>query len=147
MHVLTVDYQSPDAPELFAQSIRETGFGVLINHPVSYDLINQVYDEWKTFFSLNEEEKSNYLFKRDYDKVQDGYFPTKVAETAKGYNVKDLKEFYHAYPCRPLPSCIGTPTIEIREHLLSMGKTILKWLDNGLPENIRSQLSMPLINM
>ncbi len=147
MKVLTVDFNAPNAPLLFAQSIRETGFGVLINHPISFDLINQVYDEWKTFFTLDEEEKSKYLFKRDYDKVQDGYFPTKVAETAKGYNVKDLKEFYHAYPCRPLPNCIGTPTIKIREQLLGMGKTVLKWLDDSLPEDIRSQLSMPLIDM
>lgn len=29
--------------------------------------------------------------------TQDGYFPPNVSETAKGYDKKDIKEYFHFY--------------------------------------------------
>ena len=49
MQVLTVDYTSDHAPELFCQSLKDTGFGVLTNHPIPKDLIDLTYQQWKNF--------------------------------------------------------------------------------------------------
>lgn len=147
MNILTVDYQAENAAELFSKSLKETGFGVLVNHPITDELIDKVYNEWQEFFARPEEEKRKYLFKRDYEQVQDGFFPMDVAETAKGFSIKDLKEFYHAYACKPLPEGINSSTMELRNQLFEIGKTMLNWLQQELPEDIRSQLSMPLADM
>jgi isopenicillin N synthase-like dioxygenase len=89
--IRTIDFQSDEAPLKLAKSLRNTGFAVIHNHGIDKDLINNVYEEWSIFFKSNK--KFDYLF--DIEK-QDGYFPMK-SENAKGYNTKDLKEFYHIY--------------------------------------------------
>ena len=69
MHLPTVDYQSPNAPAEFVESLRNTGFGVLTNHPIPQSLVESIYENWQAFF--NSEQKHEFL----YDKTaQDGYF-------------------------------------------------------------------------
>ena len=77
--ILTVDYESNDLGELFSSSLQNTGFAVIKNHPISQNLINEIYDEWKLFFNSNY--KHDYLF---HQVKQDGYFPFR-SENAKGY--------------------------------------------------------------
>ena len=36
----------------FSTSLKTTGFAIIKNHPISYNLISSVYDEWKNFFNL-----------------------------------------------------------------------------------------------
>ena len=92
MHkILTIDYHSSEFGSELTTSLKNTGFAVIKNHPISDQLINQIYDEWKIFF--NSDSKHNYLF---HPVKQDGYFPY-LSENAKGRTVKDLKEFYHIY--------------------------------------------------
>jgi len=93
MDVAVVDYTSPDAPKLFTKSLRETGFAVLINHPIPYDIVLRLQSEWHDFF--RSERKWNYL---PSETEQDGYRPLEEAETAVGAEVKDIKEYYHWYP-------------------------------------------------
>lgn len=147
MKVLTVDFHAPNAAELFALSLKETGFAVIVNHNISNELIDQVYAEWEEFFKRSEEEKRRFMFERDYKLVQDGFFPMDVAEKAKGYDVKDLKEFYHAYPCGRIPDGLSGATMQLRDQLLAMGKSLLVWLQDNMPEAIKQQLSMPLTEM
>ena len=45
MDVAVVDYQASDAPEAFTRSLRETGFAVLVNHPLPETLVQEIYDE------------------------------------------------------------------------------------------------------
>ena len=54
MQVLTVNYADRDAPTKFCQSLRETGFAVLSNHPIPIKLIEQVYSDWRSFFQSDE---------------------------------------------------------------------------------------------
>ena len=54
MNILTVDYHAANAPEQFALSLKETGFGVLKNHPISWEMIQKIYLEWFGFFSAPE---------------------------------------------------------------------------------------------
>ncbi|HUG00029.1 MAG TPA: hypothetical protein VMM60_18030, partial [Ilumatobacter sp.] len=50
MDVAVVDYEALDAPETFTQSLRETGFAVLVNHPLPWSLVERIYTEWAALF-------------------------------------------------------------------------------------------------
>ena len=92
MHkILTIDYHSSNFGSDLTTSLKNTGFAVIKNHPISNSLITEIYSEWQTFF--NSESKHNYLF---HPTKQDGYFPYR-SENAKGQKIKDLKEFFHIY--------------------------------------------------
>ncbi len=141
MNVLTVDYHSPDAPAQFCQSLRETGFAVLSNHPIAPALIDQGYEQWRKFFSSNE--KMQYLYQKP---SQAGYFPFRT-ESAKGNPVRDLKEFYHFYQAGPKPQEAAAITTAIFNELNTMAATLLQWVENHLPQDVAGKLSMPLKNM
>ena len=83
--VLTISYSDPEAPILFENSLKNTGFAVIKDHAIKADLIKRVYDEWNTYFSSDS--KMDFIF--DEEK-QDGYFPY-LTENAKGSTSKDLK--------------------------------------------------------
>jgi isopenicillin N synthase-like dioxygenase len=144
MNVLVIDYQSPQAPEQFARSLKETGFAVLKNHGVPMDLFQRVKKEWQDFFAADE--KFNFL----YDKnayAQDGYIPAKVAETAKGNPVKDLKEFYQVYPRGRMPERASKDTWEMFHTLYDIGFHLLEWLQENTPAEVKAKFSMPLPEM
>lgn len=141
MKVKTVSYRSPTAAREFADSFRETGFAVISDHPIPIQLIQDTFEEWAGFFSS--EEKHRYTF----DKAkQFGYFPFRT-ENAKDSTKKDLKEFYHHYPYAELPTQTRKYTPELYRALLTMGSTLLRWLEEATPSDIRQQLSMPLSQM
>lgn len=142
MNVLTVDVQAPDAATLFPRSIHETGFAVLINHPISQNLFQELYHEWGIFF--NHPDKYSYTFD---PKTQAGYFPFK-SENAKGYPVKDLKEFYHYYPwSQKLPTGTKHATQQLFKELSALGVQLLSWIDAATPAEIKQDFSMPLQKM
>lgn len=141
MKILKADFKATDAAKTFSESLRTTGFGVVTNHPISVELIQKVYDEWKDFF--NSTAKSKYTFDQ---KTQAGYFPFR-SENAKDSKVKDLKEFFHIYPHQDLPSELGPASRQLFNELLLVGKTLLDWLDQNTPPEIRRQFSMPLSKM
>ncbi len=142
MHVLNVDYRLPNAPELFCDSLKHTGFAVLSNHPISTKLIDQVYQQWKTFFSSSH--KFNY--RPQVKSAQDGYFPLRT-ENAKNSTVSDLKEFYHFYPQGQKPKETSELSLNLYNELTGMASTLLQWIENNLPTNIALKLSMPLREM
>lgn len=41
-----VDFRSPDAPARFTESLRATGFAVVTNHPLPWELVESIYAEW-----------------------------------------------------------------------------------------------------
>ncbi len=141
MKVLTVDYQAPTACDDFVKSLRETGFAVIKNHPVPPDLIFSTYKEWEDFFKS--EEKFAYTFD---PRVQAGYFPFK-SENAKGYNAKDLKEFYHYYKWYGLPKGMSSRTEKLYDMLERIACQLLAWIERESPEDIQSLYSLPLSDM
>ncbi|MFK7872310.1 MAG: isopenicillin N synthase family dioxygenase [Oligoflexales bacterium] len=147
MYVMTVDYHAPDAAAQVIESMQKTGFVVLDNHDIPIDLIAKSYEEWQQFFKQPEDQKLKYKFQRDFKIVQDGFFPSSTSETAKGSQIKDLKEFYHYYPCGRTPEGMSDATAELRTQLINISRDILTWLEKGLPENTRQDLSMPLVDM
>ena len=140
-NIETVDFRSPDAPAQFTRSLHSTGFAVVRNHPIATDLIERLYAEWKGFFAS--ETKHDYLF----DKVkQDGFFPFKT-ENAKDSPVKDLKEFYHFYPNGRVPPEVADATKRMYADLATLGSTLLGWLQDNVPADIRNGFSEPLPDM
>ena len=141
MQIETVDYRASDAPRKLARSLRETGFAVLANHPIPPERIDEAYERWGAFFAGDS--KMKYL--RDIER-QDGYFPFK-SENAKDAQEKDLKEFYHVYPWGRIPDSMDDFTRQLYADLTQTGLTLLGWLDQQMPEQISSKLSLPLAQM
>lgn len=143
MQVLRVKYGSPEAPKLFAESLRNTGFAVVSNHPIAHQLIRDVFQEWTDWFKSDTAEKMLYKFD---SKTQAGYFPFKT-ENAKDSKVKDLKEFFHLYPKTETPRGMSPKTREMFNRIESMAVELLGWIQDNTPEEVRSKFSMPLTQM
>lgn len=60
MYVKVIDYHSSQAAQKFDESLRDTGFAVLKNHPILYNLVEPVYQAWEKFFK--DDSKIDYLF-------------------------------------------------------------------------------------
>ena len=141
MEVLTVEYTSKDAAQRFCQSLKETGFAVLHNHPISTPFIEQAYQHWKDFFYS--EQKHQYTYQKP---SQDGYFPFRT-ENAKDRAISDLKEFFHFYPWGKIPSELKEISLNIYQQLHRLSATLLEWIEHTLPQPLAKQLSMPLSTM
>jgi len=73
------------------KAFNETGFVTITNHGLSKELINELYKQVKAVFALPEEVKLKYEIPELAG--QRGY-TSKGKETAKGFKVPDLKEFW-----------------------------------------------------
>ncbi|KZN30314.1 2OG-Fe(II) oxygenase [Pseudoalteromonas luteoviolacea S2607] len=138
----TVDYKSETAAKEFVESLRNTGFGVLKNHPIPKELVESIYKNWQEFFYT--EEKHDFLFDKD---TQDGYFPPEVSEVAKGFTVKDIKEYFHVYPKGRVPAQLEA---EIREYYRlanEFAAELLSWVQAESPEDVREKFSIDLKDM
>jgi isopenicillin N synthase-like dioxygenase len=142
MLITPVDFTSPTAAKDFAESLHNTGFGVLTNHPLSQQLLNTVYAEWYQFFQ--NEAKHNYAF--DPQKY-DGYFSPAVSETAKGNTKRDLKEFYHIYPWGRYPTEVSDAARQYYAEGATLAATLLQWVETYTPADVKAKYSMPLSQM
>ena len=142
MKIQIVDYQNKDAGKLFVQSLRETGFGVLINHPVQQELVESIYKNWFDFF--NTEEKRSYSF----DPIkQDGYFSPEISETAKGQTKKDIKEYFHVYPWGRIPEQLKGEILTYYKNASDLASELLDWVEKYSPESVSTKYSEKLSNM
>jgi isopenicillin N synthase-like dioxygenase len=142
MDVAVVDYQAPDAPERFTESLRETGFAVLVNHPLPWSLVEQIYREWAALFD------SPAVAKYLMDAAgQTGYFPPDKSETAKGHSIRDLKEFFHVYDWSTYPDEVSQAALEYRQIATGVARTLLDWVEANTPPEISERFSMPLSKM
>lgn len=142
MTVKMIDFQHASAPSSFAESLITTGFAIITNHPIDQNLIFNTYDDWKAFFASDD--KHRYLFKEE---EQTGYFPIHISETAKGYDQKDIKEFYSYYDWAPCPQRVSANTQRLYGEMLTLGKTLLGWIEGETPARIKAALSVPLSAM
>ncbi len=138
---LRVRYTDADAPAAFTRSIRETGFAVLTDHPVASDLISGTYEDWTRFFASDE--KNQYCFTKE--KLW-GYYPY-LSENAKDREVKDLKEFFHIYSWSPIPDGMSDRTRRLFTTLDELASTLLGWIEDNTPSEVRGNFSMPLREM
>lgn len=145
MNIQRVDYTAPHAAEEFVNSLRNTGFAVLYNHPIKKQDAETLYQNWETqFFDQPDSVKQVYLF----DPItQVGWAPSSVAETAKGYSVKDIKEYFNFFPYGNCPAELREHTTQLREQLLGIGLTLLTWLQTETPNEVKHAFSAPLTDM
>ena len=141
MNVQTVDYKDKNARSALATSLRETGFAVLVNHPITPKRINEAYDDWADFFASDS--KQDWLFDPEH---QDGFFPFK-SENAKGASEKDLKEFYHVYSWGRVPDSLNTMTRALYADLVQLGQELLSWLDAEMPADLQAKMTSSLASM
>lgn len=99
------DFQSGD-PERKAKFVQDLGaafnnigFVAIKNHGLTDELTANLYDSVKDFFSAETATKQQYEFPELHG--QRGYVG-KNKETAKGFKVADLKEFYHIGQPEPI---------------------------------------------
>ncbi len=142
VELVAVDYTAPDAEEAFVQSLRDTGFGVLRNHPIPQSSVSSIYRHWSDFF--NSEETDQYLF--DPEKY-DGFFPRAQAETAKGHSVRDLKEYFHYYPWGKCPESLKAELDAYYTDTIAFAATLLGWVENQTPIEVSRRFREPLSNM
>jgi isopenicillin N synthase-like dioxygenase len=142
MDVAVVDYTAADAPETFTRSLRETGFAVLVNHPLPWSLVEQIYAEWAALFDSPAVEQ----YRMDPD-GQVGWFPPDKSETAKGASVRDLKEFFHVYDWSVYPAEVSDAAMQYRRIAMDLANTLLDWVEANTPDEITERLSMPLSSM
>ncbi|WP_374950768.1 isopenicillin N synthase family dioxygenase [Mucilaginibacter sp.] len=145
---------SADERKAFSDSIgqafNETGFVTITNHGLSKDLIDDLYLQVKKLFALPQDVKDKYEIP---DLAGQRGYTGKNKETAKGFKVPDLKEFWQigqtvtgdvpekdAYPeniaVDELPE-FNTTTLEVYKKLEAAGKYLLRAIAVylGLNEN------------
>jgi isopenicillin N synthase-like dioxygenase len=142
MQLLAVDYLASDADQQFVESLRQTGFGVLKNHPIEQSSVTRIYRNWQDFF--NSEEKYHYAFDQQ---SHDGFFSTKVSETAKGFKKKDIKEYFHYYPWGKCPPQLKQELADYYNAANKLASELLGWVEKHSPEHVASLYSEPLSGM
>jgi isopenicillin N synthase-like dioxygenase len=142
MKLEAVDYQSPTAAKDFVESLRQTGFGVLKNHPIPKHQVSDIYTNWQGFF--NSDEKDSFLYKKG---TQDGFFPQSVSEIAKGFKKKDIKEYYHYYPWGQCPQQLKSEIDTYYNNTLKLAAQLLTWIEDESPTTVSQSYREPLSNM
>ena len=142
MKLEAVDYQSPNAAKDFVESLRQTGFGVLKNHPISQQQVTDIYRHWQAFF--NTSDKQNFAYNKG---TQDGFFPQSVSEIAKGFTKKDIKEYYHYYPWGQCPEHLHSEIHDYYVNTTSLAAQLLNWIEQESPKEVSKHYREPLSAM
>ncbi|MDC2963651.1 isopenicillin N synthase family oxygenase [Gammaproteobacteria bacterium] len=138
MNVQLVDFASPEAPRIFADSMLDSGFAVISKHNISDSEISSFYQAWEHFFVFGEPEE--FLSKGD---DQAGYFPTDRAETAKGNTVQDLKEYFQYWPGTKLPLHLTQLTQSFFTKMISLGLITMQWLQDNTDSSLWHKIDRP----
>lgn len=137
-----VDCRADDVEERFVESLRDTGFGVLTNHPISEKRLRSIYANWAAFFA--DEARNDFIF----DPARhDGYFPQALAETAKGRSVRDIKEYFHYYPWGRCPAALKAEISAYYDETMTFAATLLGWVEKHTPAEVARRFDEPLSGM
>ncbi|MBB1273172.1 isopenicillin N synthase family oxygenase [Psychromonas sp. SR45-3] len=142
MKLEAIDYNAENAQQLFVESLRNTGFGVLKNHPIQQQIVRSIYDNWQQFF--NSQDKVDFRFNAE---TQDGFFPAEVSETAKGNTKKDIKEYFHYYPWGQCPEQLKTELQNYYQQAGNLAAELLSWVENNSPTEVSQLFTQPLPDM
>ena len=142
MELAALDFQAEGTDIRFVESLRNTGFGVLENHPLDLDLIASIYEHWHDFFKSDR--PSSYVLKRD---TQDGFFSRDDSESAKGFDEQDIKEYFHFYTWGQCPEDLRDELMSYYRAAHDFAATLLSWIEQqSLPE-LADGYSEPLSDM
>lgn len=146
MILRAIDYEAKNAPAEFVKSLRRTGFAVLKNHPISESYLNQFYQQWLSeFFYQPDDIKQSFTSKTG---SQSGFFPTEASETAKGHDIKDIKEFFQFFPkYQDVPDALSESTNAYFNLGNQIASQLLQWIETHTPSDIQTKYSQPLCSM
>lgn len=126
MNVQVCDMQSENFAKELMQSLQNTGFAVLTNHGIPFELIRRNQDLWRQFFKSPDSVKDWYV------NVEDGNLGYKKigSETAVGSKVPDVKAFFHYQPYSDIPPYLIEDVVDMYYDLENVGFQILSILDD-----------------
>lgn len=134
-------YENNFCAKLFTQ-LSLHSYVVISNHDLSTHLLNEIYATWANFFSSPI--KNNWLRTDEYD---EGYVSFGI-EKQKKNDVPDYKEFYQFhYQSQFIPSICNGATCQLMEELVKLTEKLMFSIQAALPNEISSQMSMPLPEM
>ncbi|MDG2348294.1 MAG: 2OG-Fe(II) oxygenase family protein [Gammaproteobacteria bacterium] len=139
--IKTIDFNDPNAPTLLVSSFRETGFAIINLPPVDFNLLQQCFAAWRGFFKNPD---TDYVYDSESGA---GWIDQSLSEKAKDAQKKDLKEFYHYYKGQPCPENIKQVTDDSFNMLFNLSSTLLKWVEQALPNEIKAHFDRPLSDM
>ncbi len=140
MEIQKIDLRPRIIGSDLVRSLRETGFAIIKNHGISKKLLDAAYKDWAEYFSGEGKWKDKFQSNK-----QEGYYPMK-SENAKGYDKKDLKEFFHLYRHMTL-SGDAYATLELFIQLENLGQYLLGLIDEHSQVDGKSRFSTPLVEM
>lgn len=138
----SINFKDADADQKFVKSLHDIGFAVLENHPLDMDLVDEIYQQWRAFYDTDD--KYNYDFDREN---QDGYFSFEKAESAKGFAVQDLKEYFHYYPWGRCPQHLKANLETYYKAAHELAATLLGWVESYSPADVAQGYLEPLPQM
>ena len=138
MKISVVDLKASNASRLVTESLIESGFSVVENHPITGLELIALYSDWDDFFVSGDTDQ--YVSDAE---SQSGYFSALYAETAKGQEDQDLKEYFHYWPGGVLPKSVEKLTLRYYEEIFNLGKTVMSWLQMNSPQEIWTSLEKP----
>ena len=137
-----ISCRDPDFPQRFVGSLRDYGFGALIDHPLDMTRVRAIYAEWRAFFAEGVAEE----FEMDPLR-QDGYFSTEVAEHAKGSCRRDFKEYFQYYAWGRCPGHLRANLAAHFQETVTFAAQLLGHIEREAPPEVMANLGEPLSDM
>ena len=138
----TISLLAADSDQAFVRSLHEYGFAALTDHPLEMTRVHKIYQDWQAFF--NSDAKFPFQFNKE---TQDGYFGLADAESAKGSEVQDFKEYFHFYPSGQCPSDLRDDLLTYYQAAEDFAKTLLIWVERHSPLTVSAGYLEPLSSM
>tara|TARA_B100000214_G_C23967954_1_gene628668 strand:- start:484 stop:1266 length:783 start_codon:yes stop_codon:yes gene_type:complete len=130
-----IDYKGINFANELSASLHINGFALLKNHPLNPSKIQNMYNHWRHFFESDIQEKNMYsLDKKKYD----GFVSTEQSETAKGFDKKDEKEFFHFFIWGKCPDKLRNITSDIFYDFYKFSLILVNHLETKCHKEIRS---------
>lgn len=136
----SIDFNRPDAGQAFVDSLQTFGFAAIDNHPLDTALVDRIYREWSAFFDSGNAD--SFAMSKE---TQDGYFSPEVAESAKGYDEQDYKEYYQFYTWGRCPESLAAVTQAYFDAAQQLASLLLEWVEAYSPDSVT--FSEPLSGM
>lgn len=137
-----ISCKDPNFPSLFVDSLRNFGFGALIDHPLNMSRVRAIYAQWRDYFSQGV--GTTYAM----DPVQqDGYFSLQVAEQAKGSCQRDFKEYFQYYSWGRCPPELKENLAAHFQQAVGFASELLTHIEQQAPAEVMAKLGEPLSHM
>ena len=137
-----VSLSATDFDQAFMASLRRYGFAALIHHNLDEDRVQRIYEDWRAFFDSGAADA--YVID---PAGQDGYFSLEQAESARGFNQRDYKEYFQYYSWGRCPDFLRSDLSAHFEASVALGARLLCCIVEQLPTKITAQLKEPLCAM